>query len=78
MSTIEQRVIHVVAEQLGVAQSDVTTSSNFVDDLGADSLDAVELVMAFEDEFEIEIDDDQAEKLTTVQLAVEYFAKHVK
>jgi acyl carrier protein len=78
MSTIEQRVIKVVAEQLGVAEADVKATSNFIDDLGADSLDAVELVMALEDEFEIEIDDDAAEKLTSVQLAVDYLSKHVK
>jgi acyl carrier protein len=78
MSTIEQRVIKVVAEQLGVAEADVKSSSVFVDDLGADSLDAVELVMALEDEFEIEIEDTEAEKLTSVQLAVDYLTKHVK
>jgi len=72
MSDIEQRVIKIVAEQLGVAESEVKLESSFVDDLGADSLDTVELVMALEDEFEIEIPDEQAEKITTVQQAVDY------
>ena len=62
----------IVAEQLGVAESEVKLESSFVDDLGADSLDTVELVMALEDEFEIEIPDEQAEKITTVQQAVDY------
>ena len=72
MSDIEQRVKKIVAEQLGVAESEVKLESSFVDDLGADSLDTVELVMALEDEFEIEIPDEQAEKITTVQQAVDY------
>jgi len=63
MSDIEQRVKKIVAEQLGVAEADIKTESSFVDDLGADSLDTVELVMALEDEFEMEIPDEQAEKL---------------
>ena len=70
--TIEERVKKVVAEQLGVTTDDVNMSSSFVDDLGADSLDTVELVMALEDEFEKEIPDDQAERITTVQEAVDY------
>ena len=65
MSDIEQRVKKIVAEQLGVAEADIKNESSFVDDLGADSLDTVELVMALEDEFEMEIPDDQAEKITT-------------
>ena len=72
MSDIEQRVKKIVAEQLGVAEDEIKLESSFVDDLGADSLDTVELVMALEDEFEIEIPDDQAEKITTVQQAVDY------
>ena len=72
MSDIEQRVKKIVAEQLGVAEADIKNESSFVDDLGADSLDTVELVMALEDEFEMEIPDEQAEKITTVQQAIEY------
>ncbi len=69
MSDIESRVKKIVAEQLGVAEADIKNESSFVDDLGADSLDTVELVMALEDEFEMEIPDEQAEKITTVQQA---------
>ena len=72
MSDIEQRVKKIVAEQLGVAEDEIKLESSFVDDLGADSLDTVELVMALEDEFEIEIPDEQDEKITTVQQAVDY------
>ena len=72
MSDIEQRVKKIVAEQLGVAEDEIKLESSFVDDLGADSLDTVELVMALEDEFEIEIPAEQAEKITTVQQAVDY------
>lgn len=72
MSDIEQRVKKIVAEQLGVAEDEIKLESSFVDDLGADSLDTVELVMALEDEFEIEIPDEQAEKITTVKEAVDY------
>ena len=72
MSDIETRVKKIVAEQLGVAEADIKTESSFVDDLGADSLDTVELVMALEDEFEMEIPDEQAEKITTVQQAIDY------
>lgn len=72
MSDIEQRVKKIVAEQLGVPVGDVKNESSFVDDLGADSLDTVELVMALEDEFEMEIDDDKAEQITTVQKAIDY------
>ena len=78
MSDIEQRVKKIVAEQLGVTESDIKTESSFVDDLGADSLDTVELVMALEDEFEMEIPDEQAEKITTVQQAIDYATAHVK
>ena len=69
MSDIEQRVKKIVAEQLGVNEAEVKTASSFVDDLGADSLDTVELVMALEDEFGTEIPDEQAEKITTDQKA---------
>ena len=72
MSDIEARVKSVVVEQLGVDESEVTSTSSFIDDLGADSLDTVELVMALEEEFGTEIPDEEAEKITTVQLAVDY------
>lgn len=72
MSDIEARVKGVVVEQLGVDESEVTNASSFVDDLGADSLDTVELVMALEEEFGTEIPDEEAEKITTVQLAIDY------
>ena len=72
MSDIEQRVRKIVAEQLGVNEDEVKNEASFVDDLGADSLDTVELVMALEEEFETEIPDEEAEKITTVQLAVDY------
>ena len=72
MSDIEQRVKKIVAEQLGANEADVKNASSFVDDLGADSLDTVELVMALEEEFDCEIPDDEAEKITTVQLAIDY------
>lgn len=72
MGTIEERVKKIVVEQLGVKEEEVTITASFVDDLGADSLDTVELVMALEEEFELEIPDEDAEKITTVQQAVEY------
>src|SRR6266853_1546416 len=75
MSTVEQQVKAIVAEQLGVKQEQVTNDASFVDDLGADSLDTVELVMALEEEFEIEIPDEDAEKITTVQQAVDYITE---
>lgn len=72
MSSIEDRVKKIVAEQLGVKEDEVRSEASFVDDLGADSLDTVELVMALEEEFETEIPDEEAEKITTVQLAIDY------
>lgn len=76
MSNVSQRVKKIVVEQLGVNEEDVTDSASFVDDLGADSLDTVELVMALEEEFECEIPDEEAEKITTVQQAVDYINEH--
>ena len=76
MSTIEERVKKIVIEQLGVNEDQVVNSASFVDDLGADSLDTVELVMALEEEFETEIPDEEAENITTVQLAIDYVNKH--
>jgi len=78
MSSVEERVTKIVAEQLGVAEGEVSASSSFVDDLGADSLDTVELVMALEEEFDTEIPDEEAEKITTVQQAIDYVNAHSK
>ena len=72
MSSIEERVAKMVAEQLGVKEDDVKPSSSFVEDLGADSLDTVELIMALEEEFDTEIPDEDAEKIATVQNAIDY------
>ena len=72
MSTIEERVKKIIGEQLGVKQEEVTNNASFVEDLGADSLDTVELVMALEEEFDTEIPDEEAEKITTVQAAIDY------
>lgn len=72
MSTIEERVKKIVVEQLGVSEDEVNNESSFVDDLGADSLDTVELVMALEEEFDTEIPDEEAEKISTVQTAIDY------
>ncbi len=77
MSTVEERVKKIVVEQLGVKEEEVQISSSFVDDLGADSLDTVELVMALEEEFETEIPDEDAEKITTVQQAIDYINAHM-
>ena len=77
MSNIEDRVRNIVAEQLGVKEEEVKAEASFVDDLGADSLDTVELVMALEEEFETEIPDEEAEKITTVQLAIDYINNHL-
>ncbi|NIM26712.1 MAG: acyl carrier protein [Gammaproteobacteria bacterium] len=78
MSTVEERVKQIVVEQLGVKEEEVSGESSFVDDLGADSLDTVELVMALEEEFNCEIPDEEAEKITTVQQAMDYINAHVK
>jgi acyl carrier protein len=78
MSTVEERVKEIVAEQLGVNKEQVTNEASFVDDLGADSLDTVELVMALEESFEIEIPDEAAEKITTIQQAIDYINAHKK
>lgn len=76
MSTTEERVIKLVCEQLGVKEEEVTPEASFVEDLGADSLDTVELVMALEEEFETEIPDEEAEKITTVKEAIDYIEAH--
>ena len=76
MSTVEERVKQIVVEQLGVKEEEVSPDSSFVDDLGADSLDTVELVMALEEEFNCEIPDEEAEKITTVQEAISYIEAH--
>ncbi len=74
---VEKKVKAIIVEQLGVEESEVTPTASFVDDLGADSLDTVELVMAFEEEFSIEIPDEDAEKIVTVRDAVEYIKSHI-
>ena len=78
MPGIEDKVKQIIVEQLGVDEGEVTSSASFVDDLGADSLDTVELVMAFEESFDIEIPDEDAEKIRTVKDAVEYIEKNSK
>ena len=70
--SIEERVKKIIVEQLGVKEEDVKPEASFVEDLGADSLDTVELVMALEEEFDIEIPDEESEKITTVQSAIDY------
>jgi acyl carrier protein len=74
--TLEEKVKQIIVEQLGVDENEVTPTASFVDDLGADSLDVVELVMAFEEAFEIEIPDEDAEKIGTVQAAIDYIKSH--
>jgi acyl carrier protein len=78
MSSIEARVKKIIVEQLGVKEEEITKDASFVDDLGADSLDTVELVMALEEEFETEIPDEDAQKITTVQQTVDYINAHLK
>ena len=78
MASTEERVKQIIVEQLGVDEGEVTPNASFVDDLGADSLDTVELVMAFEEAFDIEIPDEDAEKIRTVQDAVTYIEQHAK
>jgi acyl carrier protein len=78
MAGVEDKVKQIIVEQLGVEESEVTPTASFVDDLGADSLDQVELIMAFEEAFDIEIPDEDAEKIRTVKDAVEYVDKHAK
>lgn len=77
MSSVDERVKKIVVEQLGVKAEEVITTASFVDDLGADSLDTVELVMALEEEFECEIPDEEAEKITTVEQAISYINEHL-
>ena len=76
MSSVEERVKKLICEQLGVKEEEVQEEASFVDDLGADSLDTVELVMALEEEFEIEIPDEEAENITTVKEAIDYILAH--
>ena len=78
MASVDERVKQIIVEQLGVDEGEVTPNASFVDDLGADSLDTVELVMAFEEAFDIEIPDEDAEKIRTVQDAVSYIDQHAK
>ncbi|MGA2687791.1 MAG: acyl carrier protein [Candidatus Korobacteraceae bacterium] len=78
MASVDERVKQIIVEQLGVDEAEVTPNASFVDDLGADSLDTVELVMAFEEAFEIEIPDEDAEKIRTVQDAITYINQHAK
>ena len=78
MASIEDKVKNIIVEQLGVDEKEVKAEAHFVDDLGADSLDVVELVMALEEEFKLEISDEDAEKLTTVKQAVDYIGAHAK
>ena len=77
-ATIEQKVKNIIADQLGVGEEEIKPTSSFIEDLGADSLDIVELVMAMEEEFEVEIPDDEAEKIKTVQDAVSFISAHKK
>ncbi len=78
MASVQDRVKQIIVEQLGVEEAEVTPSASFVDDLGADSLDTVELVMAFEEAFDLEIPDEDAEKIRTVQDAITYIEQHGK
>ena len=76
MSNVEERVKKLICEQLGVKEEEVSSDASFVEDLGADSLDTVEIVMALEEEFETEIPDEEAEKITTVKEAIDYILAH--
>jgi acyl carrier protein len=78
MAAVDEKVKQIIVEQLGVEEAEVTSTASFVDDLGADSLDTVELVMAFEEAFDIEIPDEDAEKIRTVQDAITYIGAHAK
>jgi len=78
MASVEERVKQIIVEQLGVDESEVVAKASFVDDLGADSLDTVELVMAFEEAFDVEIPDEEAEKIRSVQDAITYIEAHAK
>ena len=78
MAAVDDKVKQIIVEQLGVDEGEVTSNASFVDDLGADSLDTVELVMAFEEAFNIEIPDEDAEKITRVKEAIEYIESHAK
>lgn len=78
VATVEQRVKDIIKEQLGVKDEEIVLSASFVEDLGADSLDTVELVMALEEEFELEIPDEEAEKITNIKQAVDYIEAHLK
>ncbi len=78
MPLVEEKIKQIIVDQLGVDPADVTESASFVDDLGADSLDRVELVMAFEEAFDVEIPDENAEKISTVQNVIDYVQKHSK
>lgn len=78
MASVEEKVKQIIVEQLGVDEGEVTANASFVDDLGADSLDTVELVMAFEEAFDMEIPDEDAEKIRTVKDAVDYIGKNAK
>ena len=75
--TVERRVIEIIVEQLGVSEEEVTMEASFIEDLGADSLDLVELIMAMEEEFSLEISDEDAEKIQTVQDVVNYITEHM-
>jgi acyl carrier protein len=78
MVSTDDRIKQIIAEHLGVDEAEVTASASFIDDLGADSLDVVELVMGFEEAFDIEIPDEDAEKIRTVQEAIDYISKHAQ
>jgi len=78
MASTDEKIKQIIVEQLGVDEAEVTATASFVDDLGADSLDIVELVMAFEEAFDMEIPDEDAEKIRTVQDAMDYISKHAQ